>query len=249
MYKVSRIMTRRFNVLVVDDEPALRRVLQTSLTARGFTVEEASSAEQAIDIVTQRGFDLVLLDINMPGMGGIGACRRIRSRMPDIGIVMVTVRDAEHDMVQALEAGADDYITKPIRFGELVARLHAVLRRTSGEDTGTTILQAGNLEIDFDRRIFRRAGESVHLTPTEFDLLALLMRNQGMPITHAKLLRTVWGPEYGKELEYLRSYVKNLRKKIEEDPAQPKFLLTEPWVGYRFHNPSDGEHSSLEPDK
>ncbi len=234
-------MTRRFNVLVVDDELALRKVLQTSLAARGFSVEEAVSGEQAIDMVPDGGFDLVLLDINMPGMGGVGACRRIRTLLPHIGIVMVTVRDAENDMVQALEAGADDYITKPIRFGELVARLHAVLRRTVAEDTLATTLRAGNLEIDFDRRIFRKAGQVVHLTPTEFDLLALLMRNQGMPLTHAKLLRTVWGPEYGKELEYLRSYVKTLRKKIEEDPAQPTYILTEPWVGYRFYNPSDGE--------
>ena len=242
-------MTRRFNVLVVDDEPALRKVLQTSLTARGFCVEEAGSGEQAIDMVPEGGFDLVLLDINMPGTGGIGACHRIRTLLPHIGIVMVTVRDAEQDMVQALEAGADDYITKPIRFGELVARLHAVLRRTVAEDTLATTLQAGNLEIDFERRILRRAGEAVHLTPIEFDLLALLMRNQGMPLTHTKLLRTVWGPEYGKELEYLRSYVKTLRKKIEEDPAQPKYILTEPWVGYRFQDPADGEQSAIERNK
>ena len=240
-------MTRVFSVLVVDDEPALRKVLRTSLTARGFTVEEAGSGEQAIDMVTARAFDLVLLDINMPGMGGLGACRRIRGLMPKIGIVMVTVRDAEHDMVQALETGADDYITKPVRFGELVARLHAVLRRTVAEDTLATTLQAGNLEIDFDRRLLRRGGEVVHLTPTEFDLLALLMRNQGMPLTHTKLLRTIWGPEYGSELEYLRSYVKTLRKKIEEDPAQPKYILTEPWVGYRFYNPSEGEQATVEP--
>jgi two-component system KDP operon response regulator KdpE len=247
--KVNRIMTRRFNVLIVDDEAALRKVLQTSLTARGFSVEEASSAEQAIDMVPEGGFDLVLLDINMPGLGGMGACRRIRSLQPGIGIVMVTVRDAEHDMVQALEAGADDYITKPIRFGELVARLHAVLRRTVAEEAPAATLQAGNLDIDFDRRLFRRDGEMVHLTPKEFDLLALLMRNQGMPLTHAKLLRAVWGPEYGKELEYLRSYVKTLRKKIEEDPAKPKYILTEPWVGYRFCDPSDGEQWALESDR
>jgi two-component system KDP operon response regulator KdpE len=236
-------MTRRFNVLVVDDEPALRKVLQTSLTARGFCVGEAGSGEQAIDMVPHGGFDLVLLDMNMPGMGGVGACQRIRTLLPHVGIVMVTVRDAEQDMVQALDAGADDYITKPIRFGEFVARLHAVLRRTVAEDTLATTLQAGTLEIDFQRRILRRAGEAVRLTPTEFDLLALLMRNPGMPLTHTKLLRTVWGPEYGEELEYLRSYVKTLRKKIEEDPARPKYILTEPWVGYRFQDPSDGERS------
>ncbi len=233
-------MTRRFSVLIVDDEAALRKVLQTSLTARGFSVEEAGNAEQAIDMVTDSRFDLVLLDINMPGLGGIGACRRIRSLQPNIGIIMVTVRDAEHDMVQALDAGADDYITKPIRFGEMVARLHAVLRRTVEEETTPVKVHAGDLEIDFERRIFRRGGEEVHLTPKEFDLLALLMRNQGMPLTHAKLLRTVWGAEYGKELEYLRSYMKTLRKKIEENPAQPKYILTEPWVGYRFAD-SPGE--------
>ena len=231
-------MTSKTTVLVVDDEPPLRKVLRTSLTARGFTVEEAGSAERAIDLVGRRPFDLVLLDINMPGIGGIEACRRLRALMPQLGIVMVTVRDAESDMVQALEAGADDYVTKPFRFGELVARLRAVLRRLAPQDL-TTVLQAGKLEIDFERRQLRRSGESIHLTPTEFDLLAMLMKNRGMPLTHVKLLRAIWGPEYGEELEYLRAYVRTLRKKIEDDPAQPKYILTEPWVGYRFHDPSD----------
>ena len=206
------------NLLVVDDEPPLRKVLQTSLTARGFSVEEASSAEQAIDILSQRVFDLILLDINLPKMSGIEACSRIRTLLPHLGIIMVTVRDAERDMVQALEAGADDYITKPFRLAVLVARLRAVIRRTASENAAATVLQAGNLEIDFDRRLLRRAGEEVHLTPTEFDLLALLMKNQDMPLTHTKLLRTIWGPEYGEELEYLRAYVRALRKKIEDDP-------------------------------
>jgi two-component system KDP operon response regulator KdpE len=239
-------MAQRANILVVDDEAPLRKVLQTALTARGFSVEEAASAEQAIEVIAQRAFDLVLLDINLPGMGGIEACGRIRTLMPHLGIIMVTVRDAERDMVQALEAGADDYITKPFRLGVLVARLRAVLRRTASENAGTTVLQAGDLEIDFDRRLLKRAGEEIHLTPTEFDLLALLMRNQDMPLTHTKLLRTIWGPEYGEELEYLRAYVRTLRKKIEDDPAQPKYILTDPWVGYRFHNPSDVEESALE---
>jgi two-component system, OmpR family, KDP operon response regulator KdpE len=236
-------MAEKPSILVVDDEPPFRRVLHTSLTARGFSVEEAGSGEQAIAVVRQRPFDMLLLDINMPGMGGIEACRRIRALMPHLGIVMVTVRDAEHDMVQALEAGADDYVTKPFRFGELVARLRAVLRRVAPQDM-TTVLQAGDLEIDFDRRLLRRSGELVHLTPTEFDLLALLMRNQGMPLTHAKLLRTIWGPEYGEELEYLRAYVRTLRKKIENDPAQPKYILTEPWVGYRFCDQAETDPSA-----
>ena len=152
---------------------------------------------------------------------------------------MVTVRDAEDDKVRALESGADDYITKPFRLRELIARLRAVLRRTQLDDSAQAVLQAGNLEIDLERRLLRRAGKQVHLSPKEFDLLAYLMRNLDAPVTHVKLLRAVWGPEYGNELEYLRSYVKMLRKKIEDDPARPEDILTEPWVGYRFCNPAD----------
>ena len=239
-------MTRKFYVLVVDDEPPLRSVLRTSLSACGFAVEEAGNAEKALEIVPQGAFDIVLLDINMPGMGGLEACRRLRALAPHLGIVMVTVRDAESDIVLALDAGADDYITKPFRFGELVARLRAVLRRADSGDAPAA-LQAGNLEIDFERRLLRRAGQVVHLTPTEFDLLALLMRNQGMPITHAKLLSSIWGHEYREELEYLRSYVRALRKKIEDDPSRPKYIVTEPWLGYRFHNPSEDEALDSEP--
>jgi two-component system, OmpR family, KDP operon response regulator KdpE len=232
-------MSQRFNLLVVDDEPALRKALQTSLTARGFAVEVSESTDEAIETVARGSLHLVMLDINMPGMNGLEACRRIRALQPQLGIVMVAVRDAESDMVRALEAGADDYVTKPFRFDELVARLRAVIRRTVPQNEIQTVIQAGELEIDFEQRALRRAGHFVHLTPTEFDLLAVLMKNQDMPLTHAKLLRTVWGPEYGEELEYLRSYVRALRKKIEDDPAQPKYILTEPWVGYRFRNPSD----------
>jgi two-component system, OmpR family, KDP operon response regulator KdpE len=234
-------MNPRFNVLVIDDEAALRKVLQTTLTARGFSVEEVASGERAVEIIQWRTVDAILLDINMPGMSGLEACRRLRSLAPTTAIIMVTVRDAEADIVQALEAGADDYITKPFRFGELVARIRAVLRRTAEDNAGVTQLQVGDLEIDFDKRLVRRGGEAVHLTPTEFELLAILMKNEGMLLTHKKLLQTIWGPEYGEELEYLRSYVRTLRKKLEDDPAQPKYILTEPWVGYRFQNPSDLE--------
>jgi two-component system KDP operon response regulator KdpE len=234
-------MTGKFSVLVVDDEPPLRKVLRTTLITRGFAVEEAGTAERALDVARQRHFDLILLDINMPGLGGIEACRRFRALSSNLAIVMVTVREAEADMVEALEAGADDYITKPFRFGELVARLRAVLRRAGPDHAFAPVLQAGNLEIDFERRLLRRAGHEIHLTPTEFDLLALLMRNQGALLPHTKLLRTIWGPDYGDELEYLRTYVRALRRKIEDDPAQPRYILTEPWVGYRFHNPSEEE--------
>jgi two-component system KDP operon response regulator KdpE len=231
---------RPLHVLVVDDEPALRKVFRTSLAASGFAIEEARSGEEAVDILPQHPFDLVLLDINMPGIGGVEACREIRALAPKIGILMVTVRDAESDMVRALEAGADDYVTKPVRFRELVARMRAVLRRLEADSaTQPTIIRIGDLEMNLERHSLRKAGNLIHLTPTEFDLLVLLMRNHDAPVTHAKLLRTIWGPEYGTELDYLRSYVRTLRKKIEDDPAIPKYILTEPWVGYRFCDPSD----------
>jgi two-component system, OmpR family, KDP operon response regulator KdpE len=233
------------NVLVVDDEASLRKTLRTSLTAIGFAVEEARSGEEALGAVQKRIFDLVLLDINMPGAGGIDTCRKIRTLAPQIGIIMVTVRDSENDKVYALEAGADDYVTKPFRLRELIARLRAVLRRINlREASAPEILEAGNLEIDLKRRTLRRGGERVHLSPKEFDLLAYLMQNEGIPLTHARLLRSLWGPEYGNELEYLRSYIKALRKKIESDPANPQYILTEPWVGYRFRNPADPDAPS-----
>jgi two-component system KDP operon response regulator KdpE len=229
----------QLNALLVDDEPSFRRALRTSLAASGFSIEEAPSGEDAIAILAQRPFDLVLLDMNMPGVGGAETCREVRSLLPRIGIVMVTVRDAENDMVKALEAGADDYLTKPVRFRELVARLRAVSRRLHVEDASEPlVLRVGELELDVNRRVLHRNGEFIHLTPTEFHLLVLLMRRQGTLVTHSQLLRSIWGPEYGTELDYLRSYVKALRKKIEENPSQPKYLLTEPWVGYRLCDPS-----------
>jgi two-component system KDP operon response regulator KdpE len=182
----------------------------------------------------------------MPGISGIEACRRIRGISPQAGIVMVTVRDFEDDKVRALEAGADDYITKPIKLRELTARLRAVLRRTRVQlRAEPTVLEAGLLKLDVQRRQLWRGEEEIHLSPKEFELLALMMKNAGAPLTHVKLLRSIWGIEYGGELEYLRSYVRMLRKKIEANPAQPEYILTEPWVGYRFRNPSDPDSPSL----
>ena len=222
----------------MDDETSLRRVLRTSLRASGFAVEEASSAGEALEVVKQHTFDLALLDINMPGVSGLELCRQMRDLGHPIGILMVTVRDAEKDVVQVLEAGADDYVVKPFRLGELTARCRAVLRRIHASSAAEeSSIRVGDPELDLGRRILRKAGNVVRLTPTEFSLLAFLMKNEGVPLPHARLLRAIWGPEYGAELEYLRSYVRLLRKKIEDDPAQPQYLVTERWLGYRFCSP------------
>ena len=229
-------------VLVVDDEPAMRRGLRTSLRTNGYEVEEARSGEEAVQIASERTAEIVLLDVNMPGMGGVEACRRLRSALPTAGIVMITVRDAEEDTVEALEAGADDYITKPFRLRELLARLSAVMRRGGGDNPPPApVLRAGTLELDPEHRTVRRAGKELHFSPIEFDLLQYLMRHPDIPIEHSKLLRAIWGPEYGHELEYLRTYIRLIRRKIEENPARPEYIITEPWQGYRFRNPSNPE--------
>jgi two-component system, OmpR family, KDP operon response regulator KdpE len=229
------------SVLVVDDEFALRKALHTSLSVSGFAVEEARNGVEAVGTVQRHPFDLVLLDVNMPGMSGIDACRKIREISPHAGIVMVTVRDLEEDQVRALDAGADDYVTKPFRLRELVARLRAVLRRRTRRQEGpkSEVLQAGDVKIDLQKRLLWKGEEAVRLTPTEFDLLAIMMKHAGTPLTHVTLLRSVWGAECSNEADYLRVYVNRLRKKIENNPAEPKYILTEPSVGYRFHNPSD----------
>jgi two-component system KDP operon response regulator KdpE len=227
-------------VLIVDDEAPLRKALRTSLSTTGFVVQEAGNGDEALEIYQDWHSDLVLLDINMPGITGVEACRRLRALDSEVGIVMVTVRDSEDDMIQALEAGADDFVSKPYRFRELVARLRAVLRRVRTRDESSDrILHAGELELNLQHRTLKKAGIEVHLSPTEYDLIVFFFRHVGVPVTHRRLLRAVWGPEYGDELEYLRSYVRMLRKKLETDPARPQYILTEPWLGYRFRNPSE----------
>jgi len=226
-------------VLVVDDESAIRKGICVCLTARGYAVDEARSGEEAIGSFHEQQPSLVLLDVNMPGMGGIEACRQIRSADPKTGIVMITVRDGEEETIEALEAGADDYITKPFRVGELLARLSSLTRRDRVHNApDTPILRAGNLELDTKHRLLRKDGEEIHLSPIEFNLLLYLMQNTNVPIHHTKLLRAVWGLEYGQELEYLRTYIRLIRKKIEKDPAHPEYIVTEPWLGYRFRDPS-----------
>jgi two-component system KDP operon response regulator KdpE len=201
----------------------------------GFDVDDASSGEAALDLVGEAGYDVILLDINMPGIGGIRACREMRRRLPRLGILMLTVRDREEDKVTALDAGADDYITKPFNIRELAARIRAAVRRSSASKADPdAVIRIGNIELDPARRLVRKSGEPVHLTPKEFDLLRYLMAHAGLPITHLRLLHAVWGPEYGGELEYLRTFVRQLRKKLEDDPAEPLYLLTDSHVGYRF---------------
>jgi two-component system KDP operon response regulator KdpE len=234
------LTTEKCRLLIVDDEPALRRALHTSLAESDFEISEARNGEEALTAVHSLRPNIVLLDINMPGMTGFDVCRRLRKSAPQVGIVMVTVRDSEEDKVHALEAGADDFVTKPYRLLELTARLHAVLRRLDAPGhAADSVVRAGSLRIDLESRVVEKNGVEIHLSPKEFDLLAYLARHRGGPVLHTRLLQALWGPEYGGELEYLRSYVKMLRKKIEDDPSRPQYIVTEPWVGYRFHDPSD----------
>jgi two-component system, OmpR family, KDP operon response regulator KdpE len=224
----------RDKILLVDDDASIRRALQTTLGALGFEVKEARDGEAALAFVRAQPVDAILLDVNMPGMGGLEACRELRRLRPALPIIMLTVRDSQNDLVRNLEAGADDYITKPFHVRELVARLKAVLRRSRTGDTVRKLFVIRDVELDAARRTVKKRGRSLHLTPKEFDVLHYLMVNAGMPIPHARLLQAVWGPEYGNELEYLRTFVRQLRLKIEDDPSSPTYLLTEPYVGYRF---------------
>jgi two-component system KDP operon response regulator KdpE len=222
-------------ILVVDDEPQIRRVLRSTLSFRGYTISEVSSGEEAVEQATKLKPDLILLDVNLPGMSGIETCREIR-RSTDAPIIMLTVRSAERDKVVALDAGADDYVTKPFGIEELLARIRASLRRHPTADS-LPPFTSRELSVDFELRRVSVAGEEVHLAPKEFEVLRHLIVNQGKPVTHRRLLQTVWGPEYGEETENLRVVINQLRKKIEKDPSQPKIILTEPWVGYRFQPP------------
>jgi two-component system, OmpR family, KDP operon response regulator KdpE len=234
----------RNSVLIVDDEASLRSALKTSLAASGFQVSEASTGQEAVDTVHRARFDLVLLDINMPGMTGFEACQKIRAVSPQSGIVMLTVKDFEEDKVRALEAGADDYVTKPFLLRELTARIRAVLRRIQPQED-VDVIHVSDLEIHLTRRVLLREGQEVHLTPKEFELLAFMAKHLGAPLLHATLLHAIWGPEYGGELEYLRTYIRGLRKKIEKDPSEPEYLITEPWLGYRFRDPADPDTPRL----
>ena len=228
-------MTQRFNVLIVEDDAGIRQSLFETLTALGFMIGEAGNGEQALVRLRMVDYDAVLLDINMPGMGGIETCRRICQNHPHVPIIMLTVRDEEDDKVEALDAGADDYVTKPFQIRELTARLRSAIRRskTSTVQPDSTVA-IGALRLDPDRHRVEKMGQEIRLTPKEFAMLRYLMEHAGRPIPHSRLLVSIWGSEYGNEREYLRVLINQLRKKIEDDPARPAYILTESYIGYRF---------------
>lgn len=225
-------------ILVIDDDPQIRRAMRTTLTAHGYEVSDARTGEEGLEKLRSEAYDLVLLDMNMHGMGGLETCRLIRPSS-DIAIIMLTVSNSEKDKVNALDAGADDYVTKPFSTPELLARIRATLRRLPHPPDQTDLKQLDMLGvgIDLPSRQVRVRGRNYRLTAKEFDLLSYLLARPNKTITHRELLQAVWGPDYGDELEYLRVFINRLRKKIEPDPSKPQFLVTDAWAGYRFQLP------------
>jgi two-component system KDP operon response regulator KdpE len=221
-------------ILLIDDEPQIRRVLRTGLSAQGAVIMDAQSGEEALELLRQQTVDLILLDMNMPGMGGLETCRAIRNGW-DVPIIVVSVRESDRDKVEALDAGADDFVSKPFSFDELMARIRAALRRTGfATDTTPTHISTPDLEVDFAERRVIAGGKPVRLTPTEFDILRYLISQVNKPVPHRRLLQAIWGPEYGDQIEYLRVFINQLRKKIEPRGPKPTFIATEPRIGYRF---------------
>lgn len=223
-------MTR---VLVVDDEPQIRRALRTSLEAHGYEVATAGTGQEAVLAAAESGTDIVFLDLGLPDLDGTEVIRRVRA-FSEVPVIVLSVREQQADKVAALDAGADDYLTKPFGMEELLARLRATLRRAQAEEPTPALLAFGGLEVDLAKRLVTRDGAPVHLTPTEWALLEALVTNTGKLLTHQWLLRRVWGPGYVEESNYLRVYVRALRRKLGDDAAAPALITTEPGVGYRW---------------
>jgi two-component system KDP operon response regulator KdpE len=224
-------------ILIVEDDTALRKSVKTPLSLLGFFVDEAGSGEEALMTVRSTSFEAILLDINMPGIGGIETCKRLRRAFTRLPIIMLTVREEEDDKVNALEAGADDYITKPFQIRELTARVKAAVRRYRAPERPEQLeIVNGEIRLDPVRRRVEKNGEEVHLTPREFEALRALMCRAGRPITHAKLLSQLRGDGAGVERGYLRVLIGQLRKKLEADPSQPEYILTDSYIGYRFRD-------------
>jgi two-component system KDP operon response regulator KdpE len=224
-------------ILVVDDEPQLTRVLRRSLMSQGYEVRIAGDGQFALQTFRDWPATLVVTDLAMPNMDGLELCRRLRA-ISDVPIIVLSVRGEEKTKVEALDAGADDYVTKPFGVDELLARIRANLRRKPSGDSSSQILEAGDFRIDIEAHSVTQKGRELRLTPKEFDLLVHLVRNAGRVLTHRALLAAVWGGDYTQQAEYLRVFIGQLRKKIEADPSNPRYILTEPWIGYRF-NPDE----------
>ncbi len=230
-------MAKKTKILVVDDEPKIRMFIRANLEARGYEVHLAQDGVEAVEKAALISPEVIILDVNMPRMDGIEACRRIRE-WANTPIIVLSVRGDEKDKVRALNEGADDYITKPFGVEELLARIKVALRHTSGTGAAAApLFTADDLEVDLPKHVVKRHGKIVKLTRTEYELLAFLVANCGKVITHRELLHNVWGPEYGEESEYVRVFINQLRRKIEDDPSNPRFILTEPRIGYRFVKP------------
>jgi two-component system KDP operon response regulator KdpE len=221
-------------ILVVDDEPQIGRLLNTGLLARGYDVRVVADGQAALDAAVSWQPDVILLDLGLPGLDGLEVCRRIRG-WSDVPIIVLTVRDSEQDKVEVLDLGADDYLTKPFGMNELLARIRVALRHAARKDAAEEpVLTFGDLQIDRARRLVTLRGQEVRLTPTEYDLLRVLAGHAGKVLTHRMLLRNVWGPTYEQDVPTLRVFINQLRRKIEANPAQPAYILTEPGIGYRF---------------
>jgi two-component system KDP operon response regulator KdpE len=221
-------------ILIVDDEPQITRVLRTSLSSQGYDIRVANDGETALEILKDWTPDLVVTDLAMPNVDGLELCRRLRSKS-QVPIIVLSVRGEERMKVQALDAGADDYVTKPFGMNELLARVRANLRRApAAEPSAGGGIELGDFRIDLDAHTVTVCGREVHLTPKEFDLLVYLARHPGKVLTHRALLNAVWGANSTEQPEYLRVFIGQLRKKLEPDASSPRYLQTEPWVGYRF---------------
>jgi len=232
------IPERPTRILVVDDEAQIRRALTSILSTRGYKLEMAATAEEALLKAIDAPPDLVVLDLALPDRSGIEVCRELRTWM-SAPILVLSVRANEADKIEALDEGADDYLTKPFSAGELLARIRALLRRAAALTSPPPVITSGDLEIDIARRRVTRAGEEIALTPTEFDILAYLARNAGLVVTQRMILEQVWGPEWVEDAQTLRVHVSNLRKKIEPHPGGPRYIITEPGVGFRFSLPEE----------
>jgi two-component system KDP operon response regulator KdpE len=226
-------VTGSARILIVDDEPSILKAMAPLLRSRGYDVETAATGRTALEAFDRDPPDLVILDLMLPDLDGLDVCRRLRER-GRTPIIVLSAREAERDKVAALDLGADDYVTKPFGPDELLARVRVALRRTTGDPEPAGQLTRGDLVVDFDKRRVVRNGDEIRLTPKEFELLVYLVRNAGRVLTHRALLREIWGPHVVDQPEHLRVLVNAVRKKVEPDPAHPRYILTEPWVGYRF---------------